>query len=134
VHKDKGESRKKTRRYVASDNRLASDSHSRLLSEHAIDFSGVRTRSCCADPPVSSWPVRARPNQLSQELYDGDCKKDSSGLTGIELARLKEAVDMAILSWLVVEFDGRNLHFLPEPPPSRRKSAPARSLVRNKAR
>jgi hypothetical protein len=41
-------------------------------------------------------------------------KSGAGGLTGIEISRLKQALDKASINWLLAAFDGQVLHFLPE--------------------
>jgi hypothetical protein len=43
-------------------------------------------------------------------------KGGNAGVSGREIARLKKAAAGATVGWLVVEFDGETLHFLPGEP------------------
>ena len=43
-------------------------------------------------------------------------KGGKTGVSGAEIARLKEAIGTVRVNWLIAEFDGDTLHFLPEEP------------------
>ena len=45
-------------------------------------------------------------------------KGGKAGINGQEIARLKKAVPVATVNWLVASFDGEELHLLPEDPMS----------------
>jgi hypothetical protein len=44
-------------------------------------------------------------------------KGGNAGITGKEIARLKDAASRVVTNWLIAEFDGEALHFLPADPP-----------------
>lgn len=43
-------------------------------------------------------------------------KGGKAGVTGAEIARLKKSIGIVGVDWLIAEFDGEILHFLPEEP------------------
>jgi hypothetical protein len=43
-------------------------------------------------------------------------KGGKAGVSGAEIARLKKAVGTVETDWLIAEFDGETLHFLPQEP------------------
>lgn len=43
-------------------------------------------------------------------------KGGKAGVSGAEIARLKKAIGTVRIDWLIAEFDGETLHFLPEEP------------------
>lgn len=51
-------------------------------------------------------------------------KGGSAGVTGREIARLKQAAAGATVKWLVAEFDGNTLHLLPDDPIGSLESQP----------
>jgi hypothetical protein len=43
-------------------------------------------------------------------------KGGKAGVSGAEIARLKEAIGIVTTGWLIAAYDGETLHFLPEEP------------------
>lgn len=57
---------------------------------------------------------RKNPDLLDIRLIQ--LKGGKAGVSGREIARLKNAVAGARVNWLIAEFDGETLHLLPEEP------------------
>ncbi|MGH8011189.1 MAG: hypothetical protein ACREQ4_01660 [Candidatus Binataceae bacterium] len=55
---------------------------------------------------------RAQPDQLDIRLVQ--LKGGGAGVSGREIARLKKAVANAVVNWLIAEFDGEELHLVPD--------------------
>ncbi|MGH2362049.1 MAG: hypothetical protein ACRDGM_16105 [bacterium] len=48
------------------------------------------------------------------ELTLVQIKSGVAGLTGMEIGRMKQAVDKVLKGWVFAALDGKDLHFLPE--------------------
>jgi hypothetical protein len=57
---------------------------------------------------------RKNPDVLDLRLVQ--LKGGKAGISGAEIARLKKAVGIVSPNWLIAEFDGETLHFLPNEP------------------
>jgi hypothetical protein len=57
---------------------------------------------------------RKNPDVLDLRLVQ--LKGGKAGVSGTEIARLKKAVGIVSPNWLIAEFDGETLHFLPNEP------------------
>lgn len=56
----------------------------------------------------------SRKNADALEIRLIQLKGGKAGISGIEMARLKKAVEEATISWMIAAFDGEVLHVLPE--------------------
>jgi hypothetical protein len=56
----------------------------------------------------------SRKNADAIEIRLIQLKGGKAGISGIEMARLKKAVEEATISWMIAAFDGEVLHTLPE--------------------
>jgi len=64
---------------------------------------------------VDAVIARIRPREADGiDIRLVQLKPGSGGLTGREIARIKEAVVQTSMGWLLAAFDGQTLHFLPE--------------------
>jgi hypothetical protein len=57
---------------------------------------------------------RQNPDEMDLRLIQ--LKGGKAGVTGEEIGRLKDAVEKLRRDFLIVEFDGKSLHFLPSEP------------------
>ena len=66
---------------------------------------------------VDAIMTRIRPNDADAiEIEFVQLKSGGNGFTGLEAARMKQAVEKASVNWLAALFDGETIHFLPETP------------------
>jgi hypothetical protein len=64
---------------------------------------------------VDAVIARIRPREADGiDIRLVQLKSGAGGLTGREIARIKEAVVQTSMGWLLAAFDGKTLHFLPE--------------------
>jgi len=59
-------------------------------------------------------PIGGRRNADLLDVRLVQLKGGKAGVTGAEMARLKNAADMAPVNWLIAAFDGETLHLLPD--------------------
>jgi hypothetical protein len=57
---------------------------------------------------------RRNPDLLGVRLVQ--LKGGKAGVSGLEIARLKNAAKDALVNWLIAEFDGKALHLLSDAP------------------
>jgi hypothetical protein len=75
---------------------------------------------------VDDVMVRIKPGDADAvEIRLVQLKAGAGGLTGTEITRLKKATEKLSKDWLLAACDGEVLHFLPEVPAKRAKSAGA---------
>jgi hypothetical protein len=64
---------------------------------------------------VDAVIARIRPREADGiDIRLVQLKSGAGGLTGREIARIKEAVVQTSMGWLLAAFDGKTLHILPE--------------------
>ncbi len=61
---------------------------------------------------VAFWIARGKPDALEFRLIQ--LKGGNAGVSGREIARLKQAASQVNVKWWIAAFDGESLHIIPE--------------------